>query len=417
MSLKKIFTSYLTLFLLPGLFLTACGEASSRLPGPVSSASSEGSTSTVTTAASTAVFTPSLNPVTTTAFSTATSKIHIDGITLPVVTTARPEFLTRILATNDGGDTWKSVYADSQHFFHFLKCPATNTCYLDRALVTKDAGQSWTGLALTPENDYQFPVGSLSCPSVNVCFSLGRGYVFTTKNGGKTWSDATSNKKIVVLPELAETYAKVRRGFGDIYSEIGFDLALDCPDENNCIAVGVGARVIVTRDGGESWEFNFGIEDYFSSIDCAGKNVCYAVGVAGLPGSGPRYSKITKTTDGGKTWSIQYSDFVQDRLLSISCPSLDVCFTLGENSNILKTVNGGRNWLLQHSDTSIRFVSISCPDTKTCFAGGYAGILLATRDGGTTWKQQQSNLINSRSQISGISCPTTNTCYSLLEYH
>jgi len=63
---------------------------------------------------------------------------------------------------------------------------------------------------------------------------------------------------------------------------------------------------------------------------------------------------ITKTTDGGATWKVQYHSVGDFYFNEISCASADVCMAVAEGfardgstkpgCHIFGTTNGGANW-------------------------------------------------------------------------
>ena len=116
------------------------------------------------------------------------------------------------------------------------------------------------------------------------------------------------------------------------------------------------------------------------SITCPGLRVCLTVGriFTGLPQE-PWYNVLLRTSDGGQTW---HSDTVDKRvndLASVTCPSLSVCFATGGILSrtppgmgaILRTADGGRTWttniLPQAAGPGN---SITCPTTRQCLAVG-----------------------------------------------
>jgi photosystem II stability/assembly factor-like uncharacterized protein len=125
---------------------------------------------------------------------------------------------------------------------------------------------------------------------------------------------------------------------------------------------------------------------------------------------------ILKTTDGGLTWTIQNSG-TYNTLRSISCPTLNSCFTVGDNGTILTTTDGGQNWTSQTSGTTTQLNSISCPSPSTCFVAPnnsdtsrhLNNRVLATTNGGNTWTTQDAAIVP---DLNSISCPDTTTCFA-----
>ena len=104
----------------------------------------------------------------------------------------------------------------------------------------------------------------------------------------------------------------------------------------------------------------------------------YAVGEGGY---------ISKTTDGGVTWTPQTSG-VTDALRSVFFVNDTLGYisggVLGVSGRFLKTIDGGATWSPMTFGTSlIRAVNFISPDTG--LLAGSAGTIYKTTDGGTTW--------------------------------
>jgi photosystem II stability/assembly factor-like uncharacterized protein len=103
----------------------------------------------------------------------------------------------------------------------------------------------------------------------------------------------------------------------------------------------------------------------------------------------------------------------------MSCPSITVCFAVGDQGTILSTINGGTTWTPQTPYSNTFLTGVSCPSTTTCFAvgatldgeGGFArSIVLVTTDGGSTWFPQS---FSTAYYLAGVSCPSATTCYAV----
>ena len=105
----------------------------------------------------------------------------------------------------------------------------------------------------------------------------------------------------------------------------------------------------------------------------------------------------------------------------ITCPAVQVCFTVGFRSatktttdagTIAVTRNGGKKWhTFYYPDASP--YGVSCPTARICYAaggpmGGSSAVFLVTRDGGNSW-QRESPSFGARA----IACPGPNTCYAV----
>ncbi|MBK7501085.1 MAG: hypothetical protein IPI19_18930 [Ignavibacteriales bacterium] len=71
---------------------------------------------------------------------------------------------------------------------------------------------------------------------------------------------------------------------------------------------------------------------------------------------------IIKTTSGGDNWIVQSSG-TANMLVSISFPSLNVGYAVGDGNTIIKTTNGGQNWFPINSPISTDYRAVHFVDT------------------------------------------------------
>ena len=98
-----------------------------------------------------------------------------------------------ILATTNGGVTWKSQTSGTSEKLWGVSCPAVSTCFIlgnaGTILHTTDGGAVWTAQASGASD----PLYGVSCPTTSVCVVVGeRSTVLHTSNGGSTWVPQTS---------------------------------------------------------------------------------------------------------------------------------------------------------------------------------------------------------------------------------
>src|SRR5215211_2371395 len=111
-------------------------------------------------------------------------------------------------------------------------------------------------------------------------------------------------------------------------------------------ASGAGATVLRTDDGGLKWEkLNVSSEELdFRDIDAIDAQTAYVLSI----GNGPA-SRIYKTTDAGKTWTLQFKN--EDPKVFLDAMSFwdaNNGIVFGDSVNgqfyILTTADGGRTW-------------------------------------------------------------------------
>lgn len=199
-----------------------------------------------------------------------------------------------IAKTTDGGLTWSTSKVDStQYFMRGLACKDANTCWLTggsspRIRRTVDGGQTWldaydrygyrgwtwsagyTGTgntvligtsgyfaydpndpnSINREANYLRSIDGISfdrvvtdqnslvqwdfaCPSPGVCYTPSKGRAYFTSNDGVSW---------------------VRRSAPEAYLSDYF-YGIDCTDNNTCWMVGQRGRLLITYNGGASWQY------------------------------------------------------------------------------------------------------------------------------------------------------------------
>ena len=140
-------------------------------------------------------------------------------------------------------------------------------------------------------------------------------------------------------------------------------------------AVGPAGTVIATTDGGVHWAAQT-VPTTQALIGVASRGQsAWAVGTAGT---------IVATTDGGATWLAQSSPSSRD-LYSVAFASADRGWAVGDHGTILATTDGGAVWTVQKSPTTDYLNGVSCRGTARAWAVGERGVALATSDGGARW--------------------------------
>lgn len=214
-------------------------------------------------------------------------------------------------------------------------------------------------------------------------------------------------------------------------------LDVSCASPRECVAVGGGATIIRTTDGGSTWRLvptGYGRSHptaRFTSVRCPAPGVC---SVLAPPNT------ILRTVNGGRSWASHTVTLWSQlgALTHLACPTRAVCYVTASPSGnpfswfdhsgtVFKTGNGGSSWMQLTvpayvtcpGDCNSRPVGfelqwISCQNALHCRAGGttfigshegYAAAVIRTNNGGTNWV-----LATQLSAPTSASCPTVSIC-------
>jgi len=169
---------------------------------------------------------------------------------------------------------------------------------------------------------------------------------------------------------------------------------LDFVNENTGWVSGENSAMYKTTNGGLNWSaLNVPTSSIIRSICFLNESLGWAVTLEDY--------KILKTTDGGETWTQQFSG------LSGNLHHVDVCFTdenngfiigfiLGSQSQdyILKTTDGGQTWNTNFNYQDYNLSSLYFVNNELGWVGGMNGFLIKTTDAGDTWQIQNSETGN-----------------------
>lgn len=171
-------------------------------------------------------------------------------------------------------------------------------------------------------------------------------------------------------------------------------LAIDGRHNANKAAVGKFGLILVTTDGGKTWERRpSGTTKALSAISFADHQHGFVVGSGGT---------LLATTDGGVTWRPQNSE-TKDQLLGVYALTPAQVFVVGAFGTLLSTYNGGRSWvkhelkwdiLIEQIVKNTGYVepnlnAVYFSSSETGWVVGEFGLVLHTGDGGKTWASQR----------------------------
>jgi photosystem II stability/assembly factor-like uncharacterized protein len=269
-----------------------------------------------------------------------------------------------LIKTTDGGISWSKLFYRSA--FSELN---RSICFTDEnngymvgdyeSVVWRstDGGSHWTSDSCIASG--YFTKIRFFSKQTGVCVAPA-GKIGRTTNAGLTWTDVSTQ--------------------GHTYSSIS------CPDSLTGYIAGYlnsTAIIMKTMNAGASWHtvtYPYGANDKIYGIHFLNKDTGWVV---------CREGKISKTTDGGDTWttSIPYS-----RLTLYGCSSIgkgDSVWAAGSFGSILFSSDGGSNWILQYSINDVNYINLSLQmfSDGTGYASGTHGFFIATTNFGNEWKR------------------------------
>ena len=325
-----------------------------------------------------------------------------------------------ILNTTDRGVTW-TVQADGEFDDDLLKVrfdDASNgwiTGTNGIILSTSNGGANW----IVQNSNVIFDLYDIAHVASDDFWAVGSLTLLKSTDDGSTWEP--NNSGTIPTPSLMDiTFVNDSLGF----------------------AVGYGAAILRTTNGGDSWEYRrrnpeYYVEEWFTKVQFLNADTGFCVGQHGItPGTGV----ILKTIDGGETWEkglIYYGELPDTTLAIEDVFSLDYnhCWivagdkilkstdggfewekmelqttndlngivfineetgwAVGMNGTILKTESDSLGWIDLTIDTiSTDLYDVTFVNDTTGWAVGKDGIILNTLDSGTTWTEQNSGTSN-----------------------
>ncbi|MFA4845239.1 MAG: YCF48-related protein [Patescibacteria group bacterium] len=140
--------------------------------------------------------------------------------------------------------------------------------------------------------------------------------------------------------------------------------------------------VLISQDGGAEWTSET-VQSSVTGLDVASSSTAFITGteLCGMASCG----FVTKSTDGGDTWSEVFSGSTVSSLYGIYMYSSSVGWVVGADGEIYKTTDGGSNWSAQTSGTSEILRDVDFVSSTIGFVVGDDGAVLKTTNGGSSW--------------------------------
>ncbi len=266
-----------------------------------------------------------------------------------------------LLATSDGGRTWKIKPRPSEDILrdiyfsddlngwilcernlYDLKTKEEPRTYL---MNTNDGGNRWTRINIRGvEPDGRLVRAVFSPKGRGWTFGEG-GAVFTMQDPSADWVPLQSPTRHLLL---GGTFIDDYRGW----------------------LVGAGATIIQTSDGGETWHVSRlpaakGIR--FNAASFVDNRLGWAVGSGGT---------IYRTTNGGRTWVPQNSGVSTD-LFDVKFLNASEGWAVGAEGTLIHSADGGVNWTIEPTGTKHPLERVFFVDRSHGWAVGFGGTILS----------------------------------------
>jgi len=242
-----------------------------------------------------------------------------------------------LFKTESAGNQWDTVYYENNatiidfHFINNLTGYLTkNTNQQNILIKTNDGGISWTTIG-------QAPSGVLIFTSETKGYvSSSAGFIHYTIDGGNNWQYAPDGHPSSVV--------------GDIYF---------VTDSIGYIAGWYPGGIAKTTDAGVTWihDNNVGVGcfDIFFTVSQTG----YIVGW---------WEAISKTENGGNSWTSLYNNPNGGLFRAIDCINSDNCYVVGDSAKVLKT-NNGSTFVIDTIPTTVNLYGVEMTN-KYCYIIG-----------------------------------------------
>ncbi len=304
-----------------------------------------------------------------------------------------------IFHTEDGGKAWSDQLKTG-----YMSYGVNAVSFMDKKngcaggssiICTVDGGKTWKErLDVKPGQrkmikEFDVAVSNIQFIGNKDGWAVGtEGQIFKTEDGGKNWNmEAKRN-------ECGEDAFFTDKQTGWLYGVYGHNH---------------NTYICRTDDGGQRWEkqeVGIKVWNIFFTDNLTG----WAVGWlheadASKPDrkrseekQGKVWAVIKNTSDGGKTWSTQFTELISKDLLDRGLYGIyfinhNVGWAGGEKGIIIHTDDGGKNWKHQRKrNAEITIGDIIFIDNKIGWALGnkstdrLTGVLLYTKDGGEHWQ-------------------------------
>ena len=337
-----------------------------------------------------------------------------------------------LLKTTDGGATWTGLPVGTFEGLAVVQALDADTLFAGGGCVARrsvDGGRSFTAIRFSPvEAGCRTRLRDLSFVSRDVGFLLLEdGSVYVTRDGGTQFAPLTAVPETRAARGLATpggiAFLDASTGYaasgGKLFQTLDGGVSwrlvattggrtirsIWFADARRGFAVGEGALLLRTDDGGASWTpKDLGVDGRvsFTSIRCSGEELCLLTTQAG--------TELVRTTNAGETAG------------TVVTPSSEQILAAGFASPTRVVAAGVLGATVVSDDAGVRFAPVGGGlagrfsavrpggAIGTAFAAGTDGALARTTDGGRTWSTGN---VPTTADLRDVSFPTATVGYAL----
>jgi photosystem II stability/assembly factor-like uncharacterized protein len=286
-------------------------------------------------------------------------------------------------------------------------------------VATTDGGASWKSQRVAGGSTPQ--LSAISCPTTTQCMAVGSngsslpgsGVVVTRTKASPAWSPAAAPANALAVTSVA------------------------CTGTASCTAIasdGTATWAAQSSDFGQTWQRAGNLPAPFmpgNDLSCAGGGTCLVAGyVPSTNGHGT--GAVAVSANAGQTWALGTVPPGTGVLQSATCLSATVCVAAGTtsttvsdvvpaNGELLRSTDGGHTWTASTRTVPVDAVyGIDCPSARQCamvgtrWSGSPAvatGAAAQSRDAGVTFRAASAAYVPLT--LTGLSCPTTSLCIAV----
>ncbi|HEY5674642.1 MAG TPA: YCF48-related protein [Malonomonas sp.] len=261
-----------------------------------------------------------------------------------------------VLHSSTGGEHWErqSSRATQTLAAVFFLNEATGWAVGDRGLImsTGNAGKDWQA----QRSGTDIWLAAIDFVDAEHGWAVGGGVILHTENGGQSWQEQKSG-----FPPFKFT-------------------AVDFIDRQRGWVVASRGELLVTVDGGRSWEMPKPLQEPLAAVQFVDAERGWVAGANGA---------LYQTEDAGRHWTTK-SRGAGLSLLKIQFVDAQHGWAIGKNGRLLRTTDAGQNWQPFDCGSAAELTDGFFTDADNGWLVGSYGTILRTRNAGSDWQQQKS---------------------------